>query len=126
MIKTIEEQLLDKIDSQEKRVSDGFFVSDKTVGALKVLVDLPKDVAEDVKVEIKVETYISEDDVKWKYYAGFTYIGGIYKDKTGEVLSTPIPPGFKVDTKELAGKYIKAEMTANKKAMAGVKIELWQ
>jgi len=121
-----EAQLLDKIDSQEKRVSVGYFVPDKTVGVLKILSDLPKDVAEDAIVEIKVDTYISDDNISWRYYAGFTYIGGKHKNLEGKIPQDPIPPGFRVNAAEVANKYIKTEMTINKIASAGVRVELWQ
>lgn len=115
--------LLTKTLRSEKSISDGYLVDETAKGLFKVLLDIPKTVLEDTQVSIRVDTYISNDNVNWRYYAGFTYVGGKHEAITGIAADAP---GIIVFADELKGKYIKVEMTVNKEMIAGTKTELWQ
>ena len=108
----------------EKRISLAHYVTDSRINTYaKFLFDVDKNVLEDKEVILDLKTYISDDNLKWKFYAGCKYIGGIHKMLDSKEGTSA--PGFRVSAKELEGKYIKTELSCNKTLVAGVRIELW-
>ena len=70
--------------------------------------------------EVKLDTFISDDNLNWSYYAGLTWKGGDNLNRDG----SPSPgPGFCVDGREVADKYLKGEITVPKAMSFGCELE---
>jgi len=107
--------LLPKEDREGMITSPVFRVPADTKGAYIFKSMLDGIDLRDTKLILKVDIDVSEDGMKWRYFGGIVYKGGIYERETN--------PGFGIyQGAVIANKYIRVRMEPNKRIPLGAEI----
>jgi len=95
-------------------------VPDNITGNIVLSATLPLSELQDVTNLIKFESFVSIDNVIWEPFFAFTWQGGNYTNRLGQILKGP---GVSFDGKAIAGKYVKIKITLNKQMTIGMDID---
>jgi len=70
----------------------------------------------DPTFNLKLDAYVSEDNIIWNYYGGISYVGGVYIPQN--------QPGFVpwVDGFDLSRKYLKIKVELSRSASIGAEV----
>lgn len=86
------------------------------IGNFEVHLLMDKVDIENPAFSVTLDTFISNNNIEWRYYAGIRYVGGVY--------NPPGIPGFGVyNAERIAGKYVKAKIVTNHRMNIGVEVE---
>jgi hypothetical protein len=81
-----------------------WFVTENILGKYLVGTDVLLSDLQDLSKSIKFGVYVSDDNNTYQHFGGFTWVGGSYLDKLGNI---SIGPGVLIDSAPLVNKYVK-------------------
>ena len=97
-----------------------WFIPTDTKGKYRVGTNILLADMENTSNIIKFNIYVSDDNIEFKHLAGFTWEGGNYTDRLGNLLPGP---GLEVESFILAGKWAKIVFGCNNPMRVGFQIE---
>jgi len=75
---------------------------------------------QDVRNSLSYLMFVSDDNVTWREYAGFSWEGGNYLDKFGQITKGP---NCVVNLAEIVGKYVRVQLTIGRRMAIGLDLD---